>query len=383
MNTDPLDSAAGRKKDRPTANPSGDVSGGTAPRAGVPGIDPVARGNSSRRARALLAGCALLGLFVVVVGAVLVVHAHQTPAARRPACLAYPIGAPCATATPTQAIVALPSPAQGASMASARDAAAIGAPPLQRLYATELRPSLATGPLHRHIDLTALDRSSLVVAAALGAAIPSTIGTAMAAVPGTATPTLLRIQPTETDTPRTPAGTSTPYVPTRTPTLPTATITLTITASPSLTRTPTARPTATSTASNTATRSPKASITSTPEATGTSTGTPTGTATATRTATPSPTPADIDLRYSYAVADRGITITWRTSFVANMAIDGMQAPANGSRSYSLATHTYLLVATSLDGTERRIQPIVVDLAACSVTVNGRKSSLSTPRCRAG
>jgi hypothetical protein len=66
-----------------------------------------------------------------------------------------------------------------------------------------------------------------------------------------------------------------------------------------------------------------------------------------------------------------------------MAIDGMQVPTNGSRSLPLATRTYMLVATSLDGTERRIQPIVVDLAACSVTVNGRKSSLPTPRCRAG
>jgi hypothetical protein len=95
----------------------------------------------------------------------------------------------------------------------------------------------------------------------------------------------------------------------------------------------------------------------------------------------SPTPADIVLSYSYAVERNDFTITWRSSYTSYVAIDGVQAPSNGRRSYPLETHTYLLVATSLDETQRWIKPIAVVVNRCSVTVNGRTMSPAGTTCR--
>jgi hypothetical protein len=104
---------------------------------------------------------------------------------------------------------------------------------------------------------------------------------------------------------------------------------------------------------------------------------------ATNTFTASPTPADIVLDYSCLVGRRAVTIDWHSAYTGSVEIDGTPAPGNGRRAYPLATHTYLSVATSLDGTQRRIAPIVVDLARCMITVNGRATRLATATCRGG
>ncbi len=206
-----------------------------------------------------------------------------------------------------------------------------------------------------------------------------TVSATRALMPGTVTATMVPsytvspIPPRRSATPTATTPAAATATPTRSPS-PTATASQTVNASP------TAAASHMGTASPTASRTPASSETETPTGASIWVGTPTITETPANTPTASPTPPDIVLSYSYAISRVSFTIAWRSSYTSAVDIDGVQASGNGQRSYPLATHTYLLVAASLDGTQRQIEPIVVVVTRCRVTVNGRATARAVPAC---
>jgi hypothetical protein len=89
------------------------------------------------------------------------------------------------------------------------------------------------------------------------------------------------------------------------------------------------------------------------------------------------------LRVSYQVAGGQVALAWQSANAAGMAIDGVSVPASGRRLYRLSTHTYLLVATSLDGSQQRLLAVSVQLGPCRATVNGQRYDLALPGCADG
>jgi hypothetical protein len=100
----------------------------------------------------------------------------------------------------------------------------------------------------------------------------------------------------------------------------------------------------------------------------------------TETPTPSPTPADIGFTYSYSVAQSTITLSWQATFASSVTIDGVSEPLAGRQTYPLRNHTFVLVATSLDHTQYRIQAVTMTLSQCSVRVNAQTFLLESKQC---
>ncbi|HVA90190.1 MAG TPA: hypothetical protein VNL71_10135 [Chloroflexota bacterium] len=211
-----------------------------------------------------------------------------------------------------------------------------------------------------------------------GVAIPPGQG----AVHATVHPTAAIGTATDTPTPESPTASPTPSVtvtPTSSPTA-TATSTDTGTATDSATATETAPATDTlsPTDTSTATASPSASPTGTPTAT------PTNEPTATVTLTPSitPTPGELGIRFGYRLTATHFILNWSTTNAGSFQIDGLAMPTRGARTYPLSTHTFVLEATSTDGSQTKIAVAALSvLPGCRAQVNLVTMVLPGAACR--
>ena len=191
-------------------------------------------------------------------------------------------------------------------------------------------------------------------ATASGTPVPGASATSMP--DATATPTAAPLRsstPAPSDTPR----------PTNTP-APSATAILTNTPVPSNTPGPTftAMPTSGAAPSPSA-QSPAAM----PTATGPSSG-------------PSPTALVVSVRFAYSFTDDAFVLRWEGLNATGLTLDGHAEAVNGSRSYPLRTHTFVITAIAADGAQALRVVALHVIGDCQVLVNGQSVEVKAPHC---
>lgn len=102
--------------------------------------------------------------------------------------------------------------------------------------------------------------------------------------------------------------------------------------------------------------------------------------TASPTAGNSPTPAEVSVQYGYDVTPDHFVLKWQSTNAINFAVDDHPAPLTGQQSYPLETHTYVMTATSPDGSQAVHVVAFVRVNECVVLVNGQRVIVPTATC---